>query len=149
LTTPRRTAARRLVLRRVIEEQGIESQGRILAVLAEEGFEVSQATVSRDLAAIGAVREEAGRYEIGRRPSLPRDVVGMMQQFVTSITPAGNLVVVKARPGTANTVAECLDRAGVDGLLGTVAGDDTLLAVAASGQGGRALARRLETFLEG
>ena len=147
---PRRTAARRLVLRRVIEEQGIESQGEIVAVLAAEGFEVSQATVSRDLAAIGAVREgEAGRYVVGRRPSLPRDVVGMMQQFVTSITPSGNLVVVKALPGTANTVAEFLDRAEVDGLLGTVAGDDTLLAVAASVRGGRALAQRLEIFLEG
>ena len=72
-------------------------------------------------------------------PALP----SLLREFALAVETSGNLVLVKTPPGAANALAQGLDTSGLDGLLGTVAGDDTILAVARSGPAGRSLAGAL------
>jgi transcriptional regulator of arginine metabolism len=135
----------------LLADRAVESQHELVDLLGAEGHQVTQATVSRDLDALGAVkqRDNAGRarYVIpaaaadGRlAPALAR----ALGEFVESIDAAGNLVVVRTSPGAAHLVAGTIDGADLDGVLGTVAGDDTLIVVAREDVGGHALGEILE-----
>lgn len=103
------------------------------------GHVVTQATVSRDLDAIGAVKvrtEDGGhRYEIPEEiPAVvngDRETARIIDEFVDTVTVSHNLLVIHTRPGAAHVVASAIDGVGVAGVLGTVAGDDTLLIVVA------------------
>lgn len=117
------------------------SQTQAAALLTGAGFPATQATVSRDLAAIGAtkVRDELGsRYRLGR--GTPAVIGVAIEQFVLDVVPTGNLVVVKTPPAAAHYVASELDRSGLAEVAGTVAGDDTLLVIAAPGCTGQDVA---------
>lgn len=122
-----------------------------MAILAEEGFSVTQATISRDLNAIGATkqptRDGPARYTIndGHDPSVEEESLGKaINEFALTITPSGSLVVLRTPPGAAHVVAAAIDGSSVDGILGTVAGDDTLLVVADGSSGGYRVATELE-----
>lgn len=128
---------------RLIGEHEITSQPQLIEFLADSGIEATQATVSRDLDEIGAVkvRVPSGstvyaipEYEPDRRAPADhlRRVLG---EWVAEVAVSGNLVVLRTPPGCAHVVASALDRSRVDGLLGTVAGDDTLLCVSATPDG--------------
>lgn len=146
------TASRRRLIRQLLAGGGVSSQSQIVTHLTSAGFPVTQATVSRDLDAIGAVKVrngEAARYEIGdseRFAFAGRDEAATrtMTDFVESIASSGNLVVLHTPPGAAHLVAGAIDSAGVPGALGTIAGDDTVLVVAATPTGGKRLAGRLD-----
>jgi transcriptional regulator of arginine metabolism len=146
------TAARRRLLRRLLAEETVTSQRQLVHRLAEEGHAVTQATVSRDLDMIGAVKvHEPGkraRYEIPADPAVATAAERVLSQtladFVESIDVSVNMVVLHTPPGAAHLVGGSIDRAGIDGVLGTVAGDDTLIVVAGEDVGGAALARELE-----
>jgi transcriptional regulator of arginine metabolism len=147
-------AARRLELRRLVEGHPTASQNELARLLARRGYRVTQSTVSRDLSALGAVKvrdEGEGRYvitgQVQRRPV--GDLRRVMAELVRAIEASGSLVLVKTAPGAAATVAGYLDRSGVEGVLGTVAGDDTLLAVGVEGVPGTSVVRRLKAILEG
>lgn len=151
-----RTASRRLLLRALITDRAIANQQDLIDLLAGQGYPVTQATVSRDLAAIGAVKEagaEGERYVLGPAPGEEgpeREALRrMLADFVTGIVASGNLVVIKTDEGAAGAVGRALDRVSVPGLVGTVAGDDTLLAVADGIDGGKDLAATLNQILEG
>jgi transcriptional regulator of arginine metabolism len=120
----------------------------MVVMLAASGHEVTQATVSRDLDAIGAVKVKlkAGgtRYEIPSAPIGDAELARALADFAESISTSGNLVVVRTPPGAAHLVAGAIDRATLDYVLGTVAGDDTMLVVAKEAVGGAALAAELE-----
>ncbi len=144
------TAARRMALRNLVREHDIERQSDLVDLLHAAGYPVTQATVSRDLAAIGAVKERVGggtRYVIPP-PGNGQDELGPLRRaladFVEEIVPSGNLVVLRTPPGAAQIVASAIDQAGLASVLGTVAGDDTILAVAADESGGWRVARQLE-----
>ncbi len=145
-----RAAARRRLVRRLIERRRISSQQELVTLLATEGHHVTQATVSRDLDAIGAVKSnEDGemRYEVSQREAAPEELNALaraLAEFVEYIVPSGNLVVLRTPPGAAQVVAGAIDGAGIEGAIGTVAGDDTVLAVADEGFGGWRLAKELE-----
>ncbi|MGH7857760.1 MAG: arginine repressor, partial [Candidatus Binatia bacterium] len=128
------------------------TQEEIVERLATEGFPATQATISRDLDAVGAVRRhEGGRivYELPERNGPPLAFgLRALTQFVRDVTPSGNLVVVKTFPGMASSVAALLDQSAVDGVVGTVAGDDTVLVVADERVGGRRLASRIQALGE-
>jgi transcriptional regulator of arginine metabolism len=135
------TAGRRAALHRIIEREYVGSQSQAAALLAAAGYPATQATVSRDLTAIGAkkVRDEIGsRYRLGATVSLT--LGSTIDQFVLDVVPTGNLVVIKTPPAVAHYVASELDRSGLAEVAGTVAGDDTLLVVAAPGHTGREVA---------
>lgn len=114
----------------------MDSQRSIGEALAEMGYEVTQATISRDLDAIGAVRvksEGKATYRLGRS-SASADEVAMNEaygEFVSSSIVSGNLIVLRVPPGAAQFVASRIDAADVDGVVGSIAGDDTILVVVA------------------
>ncbi len=148
-----------MVLRRLLETHEIGSQEALAALLEEAGHPVTQTTVSRDLGAVGAERSRGAdgsvRYRLrGTEPVAPAlaELTRMMQTFVVEIGHSGNLVVVRTPPGAANPVGAALDQAAsrgaVAGVLGTIAGDDTLLVVSHDPRGGAALAETLEHIVE-
>lgn len=146
------TESRRRLVRRTITSEPISSQAQLKDILAGAGFDVTQATISRDLDAVGARKIPDGRgggtYELvsGNRDlsAARRALAHAMAEFARMIVPAGNMVVVKVPPGAAQLVAGRIDAAGLDGVLGTVAGDDTLLVVVPEDGVATKLARELE-----
>ena len=147
-----RTASRRLLLRRLIDERSVGSQQEMVRLLAAKGYRVTQATVSRDLAAIG-VRKLGGqteRYALGppAEADVPGDLARRLRDFVQRIDHSMNLVVLRTSPGAASPVASALDLAELRGVLGTVAGDDTVLVISRSSRGGSRLARSLKAMLD-
>ena len=139
---------------RLLEKHAVTSQPQLVELLLSDGVVATQATVSRDLEELGAVKVRAGGgetvYAIPELPSeqrAPEDHVRrMFSEWVVEVAHSANLVVVRTPPGSAHVVGSAIDRAGLDGVLGTVAGDDTLLVVATERMGGAELARRLSSL---
>ncbi len=136
---------------RLLESHAVTSQGQLVELLSAEGIDATQTTVSRDLDELGALKVRApGGDTVYALPALPvhqlapedhlRRVLG---EWVAEMACSGNLVVLRTPPGSAHVVGSALDRSGFPGLVGTVAGDDTVLVVAAEELGGAALAARL------
>lgn len=153
-----RTAVRRLVLRRLLERRRVADQAELRQLLAREGHAVSQATVSRDLSALGAQKQEdEGRYRLPAEGTDTEAIAGelahRLREFARDISASANLVVVRTPPGAAHAVAVAMDAVSGPGgeleqVLGCVAGDDTLIAVTRSPKGGAALARKLRGLME-
>jgi transcriptional regulator of arginine metabolism len=137
---------RRDAVARIIRARRLSTQEELLAALAEAGFRATQATLSRDLARLGARRASAPEggafYELG--PEDGRGDVATLRGLVTGVATNGCLAVVRTHPGSAPAVARAIDLAGLDGVLGTIAGDDTVFVAPSSERGARPLARRLE-----
>ena len=144
-------AARQRALAALLLSRQVSSQARALDHLRLQGFDATQATVSRDLEDLGAVKVRApdGRLVYALpEPEAPQDaahdeVRRVLGASVLAIVPSGNLVVLRTPPGHAGALASALDRAGLAGVAGTVAGDDTVLVVCAERTPGRAVARQL------
>jgi transcriptional regulator of arginine metabolism len=134
----------------------VTSQGQLVELLAADGVLATQATVSRDLEELGAVKVRvAGGETVYAIPELAHERVApedalrrVLGDWLADVSSSANLVVVRTPPGSAHVVGSALDRAGLPGVLGTVAGDDTILVVTASPTGGAAVAERL-AFLAG
>jgi len=148
----RYTAARRRAIRRILMTRHITRQSDLVEQLEGDGFRVTQATVSRDLADMGAAKRRSSDglfgYTLPEEPT-PLDgseatVSAALAQFARTITPTGSLVVIKTPPGAAQVVAGAVDGAALPGVLGTVAGDDTLLVVVDEQVGGWRVAKELE-----
>jgi transcriptional regulator of arginine metabolism len=141
---------------RLLGENAISSQDQLVELLGREGIAATQATVSRDLEEIGAVKVRVPGVEglVYAVPELPRDQVApldhlrrVLGEWVVEVATSGNLLVLRTPPGSAHVVASALDRAGLEGAIGTVAGDDTVLVVAAENIGADALGERLEQIM--
>lgn len=141
------TNARRREVRRLVATGGIASQGALQSLLADEGFDVTQATISRDLASVGAERvKENGAlvYAIsGSTDEATAALHAAVDEFVETISVSGTLIVMKVPPGAAQFVASRVDAGSVDGVIGTIAGDDTILVVADEGVGADTVSRRI------
>lgn len=138
------TVGRRTALQRIIERHRVTSQEQAAILLTQAGYPVTQATVSRDLIAIGATKSRDARgerYTIGAQR--PRDLTATLDRFVRDVIPSGNIVVVKTPPGAAQFVASSIDEAALKEVAGTVAGDDTVLVVAAPPATGQQVAALL------
>jgi transcriptional regulator of arginine metabolism len=139
---------------RVLEEQAVSSQAQLVELLAADGVIATQATVSRDLEELGAVkvRIPGGTMayaipEHAKERSAPDDHLRrVMGEFVVDVAHSGNLVVLRTPPGSAHVVASALDRAGLADVLGTVAGDDTLVLVCSEQTGGGQVASQLASL---
>jgi len=129
----------------------VSSQAQVVELLAADGVIATQATVSRDLEELGAVkvRIPGGTMayaipEHAKERAAPEDHLRrVMGEFVVEVAHSGNLVVLRTPPGSAHVVASALDRSGFPDVLGTVAGDDTLLLVCAEQVGGGSVAENL------
>lgn len=145
---------RQQLISRLIGQHNISSQPQLQEMLKDLGIEATQATLSRDLEELGAVkiRIHGGETAYAIAEYAPARVAPsdqlrrVMAEWVAEVTSSGNLVVIRTPPGCAHVVASALDRSGLDGLLGTVAGDDTIMCVASEDIGGCGLADQLRTL---
>lgn len=136
---------------RLLEHHQVTSQIQLVELLASDGVVATQATVSRDLEELGAIKVRALAGEsIYAIPELPKEqrapeehLRRVLGEWLVEVAHSANLVVLRTPPGSAHVVGSALDRAGLPDILGTVAGDDTLLVVAAERTGGAKVARQL------
>lgn len=136
---------------RLLAEQAVTSQTHLVELLAAEGVQATQATVSRDLEDLGAIKVRvAGGETVYAIPELPAEqrapedhLRRVFGDWVVEVAHSGNLVVLRTPPGSAHVVGSALDRSGLPEVLGTVAGDDTLIVVVTEEAGGAAVARQL------
>jgi len=155
---PTTKAARHARIVAILAGQPVRSQAELAARLHDAGVHVTQATLSRDLDELGAVKlrppdgglpayvvPEDGSPLAHRAvdDAPPHRLARLVGELLTSAEPSGNLVVLRTPPGAAQYLASAFDRAGLPDIIGTIAGDDTLLVVTRDPQGGRALADHL------
>lgn len=148
--------ARQRTLRRLLGERDLSSQSAVRAALVDLGIEAHQATVSRDLDELGAVRVRGSdgtlvyRLAVDPGPATARERVDdVVRRYVVSVRSSGNLAVLRTPPACAHPVASAVDLSELDGVLATVAGDDTVLVVSADDLGGAGLADRFRRCLAG
>lgn len=152
------TASRRRAVRELIADGAISSQGQLLEHLSAHGHSTTQATLSRDLKIlnVGKLPNGRGGYTYAFRDDTvagsDAEVQAMFLHGYRSIVFSGNLAVIHTLPGHAASVAFALDRLALPGIVGTVAGDDTILAVLADGTSAdaarTALGQRIPGFAE-
>jgi len=141
---------RRHAIADLIRESALASQDELAERLSSLGFAVTQATISRDLEQLGAVKvRRAGRLSY----ALPEQVRGapgprlaaVFRDWVRSIDVAANLVVIKTPPGSAHLVGVVLDQSEIPEIVGTICGDDTIFAACPAASDAQALADRLRS----
>lgn len=139
---------------RLIGQHPVGNQPRLLELLSREGVRTTQATVSRDLDELGVIKvRSAGGQTVYALPAIEADRIAPFDQlrrvlgeWVADVGVSGNIVIVRTPPGCAHVVASALDRSAIAGLLGTVAGDDTLMCVATKDTSGTELAAQLRAL---
>lgn len=136
---------------RLLEEHRVTNQSQLTDLLAEAGVSVNQATVSRDLEELGAIKVRVPGGETAYAiPEMPKEQVApedhlrrVLSDWVVEVERSGDLVVLRTPPGSAHVVGSAIDRNGLDRVIGCVAGDDTLLVIAEQ-RGGAAVSRQLQ-----
>jgi transcriptional regulator of arginine metabolism len=137
-------AQRQHLVAKLIEQHQVQNQTQLVDLLAEENVVATQATVSRDLEDMGAIKVRVpGGDSAYAIPALPKEqrapedhLRRVFGDWVVEVEHSGNLVVLRTPPGSAHVVGSALDRAGLAEIIGTVAGDDTLIVVVADGMKG-------------
>ena len=145
---------RQYLLAKILQEQAVSSQVKLVELLKSEGVDVTQATLSRDLEELGAVKVRVpvgdSVYAIPDNPTervLPVDYLRrVLGEWLVEVSVSNNIVVLKTPPGSAHVVASAVDRAGLSEIIGTVAGDDTVLLVAASDTTGEKVSEKLKNL---
>jgi transcriptional regulator of arginine metabolism len=155
MNAPHTRTGRHARIVELIRSRPVRSQTELAELLAADGMQVTQATLSRDLEELRAVKA-GGVYVIPEdglpalRPveQAPARLVRLLRELLNSVDVSGNLVVLRVPPGAAQFLASALDRSGLPDVVGTIAGDDTILVVARdSGDGpGAALADKLTAW---
>jgi len=159
-SAPTTKAARHGRIAELIRDRPIRSQSELLALLSDHGVFVTQATLSRDLEELGALKLRGvdGGAPIYRIPEDggPRPMAGgtsrlarLLAELLLSYDGAGNLAVLRTPPGAAQFLASAIDRASLPDVVGTIAGDDTILVVARDGLNGARLGRKLAGYAAG
>ena len=136
--------------------EAVTSQEQIVDHLGDAGITATQATVSRDLEDLGAIKVRIpGGLSAYAIPDHPHEQVvpaghlrRVFTEWVVGADASGNIVVLRTLPGSAHVVASAIDRSGLDEVLGTVAGDDTLLVVATAGYTGDAVAELFRSYAD-
>lgn len=151
---PMTKTARHARITAIIRKADVSSQSELAKLLAEDGVSVTQATLSRDLEELGAVKVRPGVYvvpEDGANPLRPSEaaparLVRLLEELLTGVDASGNLVVLRTPPGAAQFLASALDRSGLPQIIGTIAGDDTILAICRDPSGGGEFAEQLRRW---
>ena len=138
---------------RLLEHNAVNSQAQVVDLLAGEGLIATQATVSRDLEELGAVKVRMPGGEtvyavpqFEERPAPEEQLKRVFGEWVVEVAHSGNLVVLRTPPGAAQFLASALDRSGLPDVVGTIAGDDTILVVSRDPAGGPALADKFAAW---
>ena len=137
----------------LIKENIVGPQEELADLLKKEGFNVTQATVSRDIKELALIKITAGNDQY--RYSLPTEITVsetrlrfMLKEFVLNYASSENILVIRTAPGNANAVASALDNAQWAEILGSVAGDDTILVVARKMEEIPNIIEKLESYLD-
>ncbi len=136
-------AQRQHIVGLLLADHAVGSQAQLVDLLANEGITATQATVSRDLEDLGAIKVRVpGGATVYAIPELPTEQLApsdhlrrVLGEWLVDVQRSGDLVVLRTPPGSAHVVGNALDRSGLDHMIGTVAGDDTILAIANEGSG--------------
>jgi transcriptional regulator of arginine metabolism len=139
-------ARRRHAILQLVRGARVRSQGELARLLRARGIAVAQPTLSRDLRELGLAKTAVGYVapEAPPPPSARRDrLARTLRGYALSVQVAGSLVVVKTPPAAAQPVARAIDEAAPAGVVGTIAGDDTVFVATASERAARGLERRL------
>ena len=147
---------RQALILEIIAGQAIETQSQLMEELAKRGVKSTQATLSRDIKQLRLVKEqsEAGKYRYSIAKSADRSdqeerLGRIFRESVTSFDTAQNLVVVKTMPGLANAAAAALDAMAIPGLVGTLAGDDTLFLAMRDVKNAEEFCEEIQSMLQG
>ncbi|AFM17386.1 transcriptional regulator, ArgR family [Mycolicibacterium chubuense NBB4] len=158
MTAAMTRAGRQARIVALLSEQPVHSQSELAALLAGEGIDVTQATLSRDLEELGAVKLRGadggvGVYVVPEDGSPVRGVTGgtervsrLLSDLLVSSDSSGNLAVLRTPPGAAHYLASAIDRAALSYIVGTIAGDDTIFVIAREPLSGAELATTLENL---
>jgi transcriptional regulator of arginine metabolism len=143
-------AARQKTILEILHKGPIESQEELQGVLAKRGFDVGQATLSRDVRELGLVKTYDGYMPANgpasAEPVLP-SVSRLVREFVLEVRLAQNMLVLKTSVGSAQPVAASIDAEDWSEVVGTLAGDDTILVISQDNKTAHQLARRIEGML--
>ena len=140
--------ARHAALRLIVASQALATQDELVHALARAGHEVTQATLSRDIRELGLVKA-GGAYRLPEMGPPAPHIGRTLRQLVLGVETSAQMLVFKTRPGHAHALGVELDRARWSEFLGTIAGDDTLLAVARDPARARSVLRRVRALLVG
>ena len=151
--------ARQAKIISLLEQQQVRSQAELAELLAADGVQVNQGTLSRDLVEIGAVRVRghSGHLvyavpadggdrtpHVGEFATFEGRLARLCSEVMVSAEASANLVVLRTPPGAAQYFASAIDRVGWDAILGTIAGDDTILLITREPTGGAAIAEQFQ-----
>jgi len=144
-------AARQRAILELLHRGPVESQEELQGFLARRGFEAGQATLSRDIRELGLIKTPEGysaaRGAAASEPVLP-SVSRLVREFVVDVRLAQNLLVLKTSVGSAQPVAAALDSEDWPEVVGTIAGDDTILVISPDNKTAQQLVRRIHEMLE-
>lgn len=146
-------SARQRRIIQLVRQRPVTSQNQMVKLLRALGCPATQATVSRDLDELGAVKvRREGKVAYALPSETPAAPVGdalrrMLSESVVGLESTGNLLLVKTPPGHAGMVAGAMDRAAIEGVAGTVAGDDTILIICKQGMPPKRVERRLRSMV--
>ena len=164
MTTPATRAARHRRIAEILEREPVHSQTELAGLLKSDGIAVTQGTLSRDLDELGAVkmRDAAGdlvyalpgeggdsRPRVAEPTAIDARLVRVCEEILVSATWSANLVVLRTPPGAAQYLASAIDHSARAEILGTIAGDDTVLVVTTDPTGGAAVAAWFLALAEG
>ena len=144
-------ASRQKAILELLHRGPVESQEELQRVLARRGFDAGQATLSRDIRELGVVKTPEG-YQVAAasfasEPVLP-SVSRLVREFVVDVRLAQNMLVLKTSVGSAQPVAAAVDAEDWPEVVGTLAGDDTILVISPDNRTAQQLARRIHGMLE-
>lgn len=138
----RKRLERQDAIKRIVRGERVKTQRALVDLLRAEGYVCTQATVSRDITEMGLKKLPEGVYVLAEDLHLQR----MVSDLVMDVKRSENLVLVKASTGTAPGVAAALDAADIEGILGSVAGDDTILVITTGAAQAELLVDTLDKF---
>ncbi|KRE43291.1 hypothetical protein [Knoellia sp. Soil729] len=155
-----RTGRQRRIIE-ILSSRSVRSQTELLGILGEDGIEVTQATLSRDLVDVGAEKVRVGKFLVYAVPGEGGDrtvrvaldgsettnrLAQRCHELLVSAEVSANLVVLRTPPGAANFLASAIDHTSVPGVVGTIAGDDTIMVIATGAAASRKVAARLMSY---
>lgn len=161
MTVATSRAARQQRIVEILSAHSVRSQTALLDLLAADGIEVTQATLSRDLVDVGAEKVRVGKTLVYAVPSEGGDrtvrvapdaqevstrLVQRCQELLVSADISANVVVLRTPPGAANFLASAIDHGTVPGIIGTIAGDDTIMVITSGPQASAEVAERLMSY---
>lgn len=146
-------AKRHMKIREIIKEKPIETQEELAEELKKQGFNVTQATVSRDIKELRLIKvlRDNNHYcyaEPNRTAFISDKLLRMFRESIISITPSENLIVIKTLSGTASAAAEAIDGLNWDDIIGTIAGDNTILVIASSKSAVKDIVNKFENIMK-